>query len=47
MTRAGITGEDCPQHSHGAEPALKFHLNKNTFLSELTTIDPEYEMEME
>lgn len=47
MTRAGITGEDCPQHSHGAEPALKFHLNKNTFLSELMTIDPEYEMEME
>jgi hypothetical protein len=48
MTRARITGENCPQHSLSAEqPVLKLHLNKNTFLSELVTIDPEYEMEME
>lgn len=46
--RAGITGENCPQHSLSAEqPVLKLHLNKNTFLSELATIDLECEMEME
>lgn len=29
------------------EPALKDHLNKNTFLNELVTIDLEYKMEMD
>lgn len=40
-----ILYEDC---IHSAQkPALKYHLNKNTFLNELTTIDLEYKMEME